>query len=531
MNINVKTSEANKERVALLTAKLGNGVKENVVARIALAYSLARGKQLDLKADYADSSGKEYKDDVLLGQYRNLYIALICQHYGIPKTDAAIPRYIKIHLDHGLELMSRVFEQNPNYSSVEFLLDNAEQGIEALDDAEVPLGAILIDEKVRALRVKNKTAFAGPLPLRMGTDPTNGEPIVATLNDVRLHNNAHIAVAGETGTGKTQFALSLLKQIGEVSRGQLNFIYLDFKGLKKDDLPFYQPFFDATRAAFIDAPQVPFPLNPLTFIDNVNEKNKLMGINKFVDILLSYAPKMGSTQAQRLKEATREAFAAKKGGEFPSLGDIATKLFDVTGGKADTLTELVEKLSEYELFATHTDPDDSFLNRNTYLSLSGDLDRTVRFTATFLTINYIYNTFMNMENAPVIDGYQSLRYVLLIDEAHVLFKDRKSQDLLEKMLREIRSKGVMVVLLSQGIEEFNQPTFDFSSMCENAFLLNIKDKTNLNQLKRFLGFGDREGVLLARSLEKIGKGQAVSNLKEFRRGELMGLEGFAGVNK
>ena len=531
MNINVRTSETNKERVVELTRKLGNNIKENVVARIALAYSLAQAKYLTItqdarSEDYRDSRGKEYKDDVLLGQYRNLYIALICQHYNIPKTDANIPRYMKLHLDNGLELMSSKFEENPNYSSVEFLLDNAEYGIDALDDVAVQPGAILFDDKVRALRIKNKSVFAGALPIRVGKELT-GQSITATFNDINIHNNAHIAVAGESGSGKTQFALSLLKQVADVSGGQLNFLYLDFKGLKKDDLPFYKPFFDATHAEFVDAPQTPFPLNPLTFIDNVNEKNKLMGINKFVDIMLSYAPRMGSTQAQRLKEATRDAFDAKKGGDYPSFRDIAEQLFTVTGGKPDTLTELIEKLSEYELFAPTTDPNQSFLNRNIYLSLSGDLDRTVRFTATFLTVNYIYNTFMNMENAPVENGYQSLRYVLLIDEAHVIFKDKKSQDLLEKMLREIRSKGVMVVLLSQGIEEFNQPSLDFSSMCENAFLLNIKDKTNTNQMKRFLGFGDKEGLTLARSMEKIQKGQAVTNLKEYRRGELMSLEGFS----
>lgn len=43
MNINIKTSEANKDRVVALTARLGNNIKENVVARIALAYSLAKG--------------------------------------------------------------------------------------------------------------------------------------------------------------------------------------------------------------------------------------------------------------------------------------------------------------------------------------------------------------------------------------------------------------------------------------------------------------------------------------------------------
>lgn len=218
MNINVKTSEENRERVQQLTYKFGSNIKENVVARIAIAYSLAKGLSLDLKTDYADSRGKEYKDDVLLGGYRNLYIALICQHYGVHKTDGNIPRYVKMHLDHGLELMAKFFEQNPNHTSVEFLLENVDQGIEALEDAEVGPEAIILDDKTRKQRIKNKAGFAGPLPIRVGKD-LNGEPIVAVFNDVDLHNNAHIAVAGESGSGKTQFALSLLKQISDVTNG------------------------------------------------------------------------------------------------------------------------------------------------------------------------------------------------------------------------------------------------------------------------------------------------------------------------
>ena len=127
---------------------------------------------------------------------------------------------------------------------------------------------------------------------------------------------------------------------------------------------------------------------------------------------------------------------------------------------------------------------------------------------------------MNMENAPVNDKMQGIRYVLLIDEAHVIFKDRKAQDLLEKILREIRSKGVSVILLSQGIEEFNQQSFDFSSMCETAFLMEIKEKTNLKMMSKFLGLGEKENTLLARNMENIQKGQAVSNLKEFKKAEL-----------
>jgi len=81
-----------------------------------------------------------------------------------------------------------------------------------------------------------------------------------------------------------------------------------------------------------------------------------------------------------------------------------------------------------------------------------------------------------------------------------------------------------VVLLSQGIEEFNQPTFDFSSMCANAVLLEVNDRLNLKPMSRFLGLGDTETRLLGQSMSKIQKGQAVTNVKEFKRGELFEVE-------
>ncbi len=68
------------------------------------------------------------------------------------------------------------------------------------------------------------------------------EDIVLNFNDTNSYNNNHIAVAGSSGTGKTQFALQILKEISEKSNYHVNFIYLDFKGLKDDDLIQMQPF-------------------------------------------------------------------------------------------------------------------------------------------------------------------------------------------------------------------------------------------------------------------------------------------------
>jgi DNA sulfur modification protein DndE len=134
---------------------------------------------------------------------------------------------------------------------------------------------------------------------------------------------------------------------------------------------------------------------------------------------------------------------------------------------------------------------------------------------------------MNLEDSPTENDCKAIRYVILIDEAHVVFKEKKYQDLLEKILREIRSKGVIVVLLSQGIEEYNQKSFDFSSLCEIAFLLDIKNK-DTKMINKFLGFSEKEGSKLARSLENIKKGEAISNIKEFEKAELFKLKQFLG---
>lgn len=518
--INIKTSEANQELVRKLTYKLPHGTKENVIARIALGYSLQSGKKFTKNefSDY-DSKGKEYKDHILFDpKFRDFYIALICQHYGVYKTNDNIPKYIKLHIDHGLQLIDKLFSGNSQYTFFEFLIQHLDRGLSSLENVQVSL-----DHVKNNNQHLDKSFYEGLLKLDVGNRLESGEAIYLTLNDSSLYNNCHIAIAGSSGTGKTQFALELLRQFTKESNGQVNFIYLDFKGLKKDDLKSYQPFFDRTRSKFIDAPQTPFPLNPLTFIDNVNEKNKIMGINKFVNIIGKYA-NLGKKQEQKLKDATKEAFVNKPGGEYPSINEVYDCLLEIYDDKRDTLTEIMESLSELDLFKKSKDSQNSFLMDNYYLSLSGDLPNSVRFTAIFLIINYIYNTFMNMENTPVENDHKAIRYVLLIDEAHVIFKEKKSQELIEKILREIRSKGVSVILLSQGIEEFNQPSFDFSSMCEIAYLLDIKDKMNVKLINKFLGLSDREGKKVARSMEKIEKGQAISNMHEVETGELFEIK-------
>ena len=100
----IRTSKENKEVVTKLTNKLNLGA-ENVIARIALAYSIAQDEKLELK-NLKDSGGKEYSKSVLFGDNYDLYIGLICKHYNIHPSDRDLAKFFKLHLDHGLLLLS-----------------------------------------------------------------------------------------------------------------------------------------------------------------------------------------------------------------------------------------------------------------------------------------------------------------------------------------------------------------------------------------------------------------------------------------
>lgn len=521
MQINIKTSETNQKVVSELTKKLPNGTKENVIARIALGFSIKSGKKFNLQTDYNlyDSKGKEYKEHILFdAKYRNFFIALICQHYGIYKTDDNIPKYIKLHIDHGLESIYNIFSNQNNYDFFDFLMDSLESGISFLENKQVDLGAV----KNHNQNIE-KSYFSEPIKILVGNDSNNENDIYLTFNDTSLYSNNHIAVSGKSGSGKTQFALHILKEISEKSNHQVNFIYLDFKGLKGNDLQRMDYFFQQTKAQFIDVSQQPFPINPLSFIDNINENNKKAGIDKFVDIIGRYS-NLGVKQKGELREATTEVFSTKNADRYPNLKEINDKLLEIVGEKRDSLTEIIGELTRYNIFEDNKN--EIFLNQNLYLSLPDDLPASVRFTSLFLIINYIYNTFMNMEDSPVENNSRAMRYILLIDEAHTIFKERKYLPLLDDILRKIRSKGVSVMLLSQGISEFNQKEFDFSSLCEISFLLNINDKNNTKAVNKFLSLSEKDGSKTFRSLENIEKGQAVSNIKEFIKGELFNIKQF-----
>ena len=127
MFTHIKTSKDNREVVAQLTRKLNLGT-ENIISRIALTYSLSKERKLDIK-DIQNSSGKEYSSKVLFGDNIDYYVGMVALHYNLHITDQDLAKYVKMHIDDGLELLNEEVNSKPNLDGFDFLVDKVDSSL------------------------------------------------------------------------------------------------------------------------------------------------------------------------------------------------------------------------------------------------------------------------------------------------------------------------------------------------------------------------------------------------------------------
>lgn len=123
----IRTSKENREVVSLLTRKINLGT-ENIIARMAFAYSLSKDRRLDLN-NIQDSGGKEYSKSVLFGDYYDIYLGLICTHYALYKSDKDIGKYVKMHVDDGLSLLHEEINNLSNIDGFDFLIEKIQANL------------------------------------------------------------------------------------------------------------------------------------------------------------------------------------------------------------------------------------------------------------------------------------------------------------------------------------------------------------------------------------------------------------------
>jgi DNA sulfur modification protein DndE len=391
--------------------------------------------------------------------YTSMYHALIVQRHARILSDDEFLHTVKAHVDHGFELIARDtrdFKNTDDY--VNYLVELVQAGLENRSNQPAPT-------------IEQVPGFSGRLNLQIGCIAGTDELVSVDFN--RRTNN-YLAVTGKPGSGKTQFVKDLIAQIRKQSNFGVNFIFFDYaKGDVADD----KDFVEATRAEVIRLPEQSLPVNPFARVNVSSEMSIRLAAQEFADLIRGVEKQMGIVQGERLYKAILQGFDTMRGTTppFPDFEiikqEIDTEYFIVNNLKPDTLTEVMRQLSDFRIFANTNDSNvwNSLTDRTVIIDLHGLT--VLREMTVSLVLNTLYRELIAMPDSQVVDGTREMRTIIVIDEAHHFLKDKRRNAILERLIREIRSKGASVFLMSQSPDDYDQPDFDFAELLEFIFLL------------------------------------------------------------
>lgn len=352
------------------------------------------------------------------------------------------------------------------------------------------------------------------IEIDLGKDVKTGESIKLRINDENEFDSQHFAVAGMNGSGKTELVKDILNQISQQTNHELKFIFFDYKGEGQTEK--LQSFLTSTKADFIDIQSNPLTFNPLISISFSNERERMRLIKTFRDKLGAIDKRIGVKQKNSLEFSIQRAFEKDaKAGVHPTIVSVFEELleyYEESKLKPDTITSIMKDLADV-VFSADYDKNFKLIDRSLYINLPTSLPESARKASVFLMLNYILNYFIDCTNVvPNADRIKPIRYIIVIDEAHAYLKEKNMAAVLEELLRMIRSKGVIIMMLSQGVEEYKQKDFDFSSQVKIPILLNVQNK-EIKIAKSFLGSPRNENTMI-QILKNLESGKGVINFDD-----------------
>jgi DNA sulfur modification protein DndE len=231
-----------------------------------------------------------------------------------------------------------------------------------------------------------------------------------------------------------------------------------------------------------------------------------------VDTISMFVPKMGVSQ-QNILITIIDELLEEKDGKYPSVLELFERLneyYEENRIRQDTLYSVIRDLST-NIF--NCEPNDkSIFSDSIYLNLPPALSDTLRQLIVFLLLRYFNSYFSSTNDCEPTNYIIPLRYVIVIDEAHIYLKNKNARKALEDLLRLLRSKGVIVVMLSQGVEDYRTKDFDFASQVKLPICLNIQNK-DYKAISSFVGTPTSK-YKLESEIAKLESGKGLINFGE-----------------
>jgi hypothetical protein len=111
----------------------------------------------------------------------------------------------------------------------------------------------------------------------------------------------------------------------------------------------------------------------------------------------------------------------------------------------------------------------------------------------------------------VTDGRRTIRTILVIDEAHNYLSQKNI--FLQRIIREGRSKGVVVFFASQSPNDYQQKFFNFQELLEFAFIFQCEG-VSANSVQDILGCSAKTAKDLQTEIARLEPWQVIARSNE-----------------
>lgn len=481
------TSLEADEKISALRA--ATNLDKAIISKLAFVYSLTtQGKNVPMSNNF---SGGEMKRPTFVGNdevFMRSLISLVYEQADIDEQEFySNHSIVKNHIDMGASLLWDLYRKNGE--NVSRWYSELVNSIQLLNGRE--------------LRTKDLDVF-------IGRNILNNDELIMGLNDTSVHANSHLAIMGIPGVGKTQFLLKILADIRKQSEYQTNFIYFDYKGDVVDN----ETFINVTRSRTYKLLQgnEQLPVSPFILSD-YNEQSVLLSAREKAESFASINSAMGVVQKGALTDAIIAGYAARQGEDYPfpdfnDILEIARRNYETDGKRDDTLIEVLRDLAQFDLFWSHGSvipPLEKISNRSMII----DLHKmpVLKELVAYLIIERLYKEMSSLPDSKVKDGRRTIRTILVIDEAHNYLCQKNL--FLQKIIREGRSKGVVVFFASQSPSDYQQKFFDFQELLEFSYIFQCQG-TSASAIQDILGCSNKTAKDLQTEIARLEPFQVIT---------------------
>ena len=446
---NFQTSAEADKVTEMLKGKLGLSVRYRV-ARLAIGRSLGESS---FPMQNVDAKGKTIKGDLLFGLeeyplWLGLIVTNIKTHIKKPElTIATLQNAVRRHWHRGVLLLQ-------------------DDWVEAGEDPQ-KFWEILIHRRAMLPDTVSKSGTFGEeyhvgesgfigsakavyVDLGKNVDAPH-EQHKHLVNGVGT--SPHMAIMGQSGSGKTRIMKEVLKQIHNQTGAPV--ILLD---LGKGDLANDTALIDALGAKILRVPEDGIPLD-MFYASNQNDEVATDTVMGFRDSFSSVVQgKLGPKQLDNLREALKPLFMSQEKITLENVRLQLDQYYQDNDLKVDSVMSTINDLTQYTIFRPDFSPQ-QFFSRSWVITFAHAHD-TIKNLAVFLLMDAL-NTYMkrSSEASQDSDGHRAINLVLAVDEARHLLAAK--HDALSDNIRLHRSKGLVVTLASQSPDDYDGKSDDY----------------------------------------------------------------------